>query len=249
MASLQWGQSWDGSALDWAETWGEGLAEGEFQLDASTLALAGSLAVSGDFTASGRRWEFEPPLSVAPMTGALTVAGDIAFQTAQSLELVADPLALTGSLSIAGDFKAGNPFALSADGLSLAGSLGIAGDFQHSNRPRTRGGFRYYAEVGGKRIHGTLEEIRRLVLQIAEQDAEETVEQAIPPKPAAVTVKAGRAVKRAMAKAAPEVVRQEVEQARESMQDAYQVAFRAAVSELAARRIEQDEEEAMLLLL
>lgn len=123
--------STDGS-IAIAEFWSEPGAAVDFDVTAAApIALAGSLSITGN-PGVPNEWEFEPPLSVQGMTGALSIAGDIQISAGTAFNLSpAAPVAIAGGLTAAGNLQFGTAFDLSPQApISIGGTLLAAGNIQ-----------------------------------------------------------------------------------------------------------------------
>ena len=148
---LRWTETWDGTDLAWSETWGD---SGVLDIAASPLALTGRLTVSGDLqiaqspafdvtpagplALTGRlgvagdiqyrvRWEFETPLQVSQMTGALRVTGDIGFTIPFDVVPIST-VSMHGLLAAAGEVASLITVDVAASAVPLTGRLAVTGD-------------------------------------------------------------------------------------------------------------------------
>ncbi len=91
--------------------------------------LSGTLAVSGDV-------QFTLPVDIAAtaeasLSGALSITGDLEYSTDIFLDIAAEPIALSGTFSAAGDLDPYPSLSLEgAQSAALAGALAITGDLQ-----------------------------------------------------------------------------------------------------------------------
>lgn len=97
------------------------------------LAQSGSVAISGAVTTTGdvgaeESFELAAPLEMTPITGAMSVSGDLSIGAAASLSLVqSGAVAVAGAVSTSGDI--GFNLGLSQSGaVSVSGALSASGD-------------------------------------------------------------------------------------------------------------------------
>lgn len=131
---------------------GDITAGAPFDLAVTGIDLRGALSVAGNIGFK-QPWEFETPLQISQITGALRLTGDLGFNTrfdvapvspvvlAAALRVSGDlgfstrfdvasvsPIALAGRVSVAGDAQIQGPFDLQAQSLVLHGALYAQGD-------------------------------------------------------------------------------------------------------------------------
>lgn len=99
----------------------------------------------------------------------------------------------------------------------------------------------FIAHINGKRVMGSYADLRRLIEQLAEEQAEKEVVQDKPAKRVRVVVEAGRPVAKQ-----PDAPKAEVIQVQADMRQVYSIAYARAKLKL---QNEQDDEESLLMLL
>lgn len=125
MALVLWGEIWGGTELAWGEVWGEE-ASG-FNVVPGVLGLTGALSITGDIEFE-TAWEFEPPLTITTIVGAVGVSGDIEYVVPFDVE--PSTVGVSGALSVSGDiaFGSATDYETGAVSVGISGAVGVSGD-------------------------------------------------------------------------------------------------------------------------